>query len=91
MATDAGSEIPQWHVAEDWFDVCRCVTSPALAPSRRPPTDNYCEGVNAMREGLTVEQESAAAAVQRRIYTSTYGLPYLRLPSTLHLNVGLIV
>jgi hypothetical protein len=52
MATDAGSDIPQWHVAGDWFDVCRC-NIPCPCEFAQPPTDNWCEGVLAwhVREG----------------------------------------
>jgi hypothetical protein len=52
MATDAGSDIPQWHVAGDWFDVCRCNISCPCAFAQ-PPTDNWCEGVMGyhIREG----------------------------------------
>jgi hypothetical protein len=24
MEPGAASDVPQWHVAGDWFDVCRC-------------------------------------------------------------------
>ena len=49
---DAGSDIPQWRVAGDWFDVCKC-NIPCPCAFAQPPTDNYCEGVNAwhVREG----------------------------------------
>ena len=52
MVTDAGSDIPQWHVAGDWFDVCRC-NIPCPCEFAQPPTDNWCEGVLAwhIREG----------------------------------------
>ena len=52
METDAESDIPQWHVAGDWFDVCRC-NIPCPCEFAQPPTDNWCEGVLAwhIREG----------------------------------------
>ena len=52
MVTDAGSDIPQWHLAGDWFDVCRC-NIPCPCEFAQPPTDNWCEGVLAwhIREG----------------------------------------
>jgi hypothetical protein len=44
--------VPQWHLAGDWFDVCSC-DIPCPCEFAQPPTDNTCEGVNAwhIREG----------------------------------------
>jgi len=52
MEPNAASDVPQWHVAGDWFDVCRC-DIPCPCEFAQPPTDNYCEGVLAwhIREG----------------------------------------
>ena len=52
MATDAGSEIPRWRVAGDWFDVCKC-NIPCPCYFAQPPTYGDCEGVLAwhIREG----------------------------------------
>ena len=52
MEPGAASEVPQWHVKGDWFDVCRC-NIPCPCEFAQPPTDNYCEGVIAyhVREG----------------------------------------
>jgi hypothetical protein len=52
MEPSAASDVPQWHVAGDWFDVCRC-NIPCPCEFAQPPTDNYCEGVIAyhVREG----------------------------------------
>jgi hypothetical protein len=49
---DARSDVPQWHVVGDWFDVCRC-DLPCPCEFAQAPTDNYCEGVLAwhVREG----------------------------------------
>jgi hypothetical protein len=51
MTTDE-SNIPQWQVSGDWFDVCRC-NIPCPCEFAQAPTDNYCEGVLAyhIREG----------------------------------------
>ena len=48
----SGSNVPQWHVVGDWFDVCRC-DIPCPCEFAQPPTDNWCEGVVAyhVREG----------------------------------------
>jgi hypothetical protein len=52
MEHGAASDVPQWRVAGDWFDVCRC-DIPCPCEFAQSPTDNYCEGVNAyhIREG----------------------------------------
>ncbi len=52
METGGASNVPQWHVAGDWFDVCRC-DIPCPCEFAQAPTDNYCEGVLAwhIREG----------------------------------------
>jgi hypothetical protein len=46
----AGS--PRWHVAGDWFDVCKCAI-PCPCTFAQPPTYGDCEGVLAwhIREG----------------------------------------
>jgi len=42
------AEIPQWHVAGDWFDVCSCdIACPCIFG--QPPTNNICHGVLAYR------------------------------------------
>jgi hypothetical protein len=42
------AEIPQWHVAGDWFDVCSCdIACPCIFG--QPPTNNVCRGVLAYR------------------------------------------
>src|SRR3712207_103926 len=52
MEPNAASDVPQWHVAGDWFDVCRC-DLPCPCEFAQAPTDNWCEGVMAyhVREG----------------------------------------
>ena len=41
-------EIPQWHVAGDWFDVCSCdIACPCIFG--QPPTNNVCQCVLAYR------------------------------------------
>jgi hypothetical protein len=49
---NAVSDVPQWHVVGDWFDVCRC-DIPCPCEFAQAPTDNYCEIVLAwhIREG----------------------------------------
>ena len=42
------AEIPQWHVAGDWFDVCSC-DIPCPCIFGQPPTNNVCQGVLAYR------------------------------------------
>ena len=44
--------IPQWHLAGDWFDVCKCDV-PCPCEFAQPPTDNTCQGVLAyhIRQG----------------------------------------
>lgn len=46
------AEIPQWHIAGDWFDVCSC-NIPCPCEFAQPPTNNACSGVLAyhIREG----------------------------------------
>jgi hypothetical protein len=46
------STVPQWHLAGDWFDVCKC-NIPCPCEFAQAPTDNSCEGVLAwhIREG----------------------------------------
>jgi hypothetical protein len=45
-------EVPQWHVAGDWFDVCKC-TVPCPCTFAQAPSEGDCEGVLAwhIREG----------------------------------------
>ncbi len=52
MEPNAASDVPQWHVVGDWFDVCKC-DLPCPCEFAQAPTDNYCEGVLAwhIREG----------------------------------------
>jgi hypothetical protein len=52
MEPNAASDVPEWHVVGDWFDVCRC-DIPCPCEFAQAPTDNYCEGVLAwhIREG----------------------------------------
>ncbi len=52
MATGGGSDVPEWHIAGDWFDVCRC-DIPCPCEFAQAPTDNWCQGVLAwhIREG----------------------------------------
>jgi hypothetical protein len=46
------ADIPQWHLAGDWFDVCSC-SIPCPCEFAQPPTGNHCQGVLAyhVREG----------------------------------------
>jgi hypothetical protein len=37
------AEIPAWHLAGDWFDVCSC-DIPCPCEFAQPPTNNVCEG-----------------------------------------------
>ena len=38
------AEIPTWHVAGDWFDVCSCdIACPCIFG--QPPTNNHCQGI----------------------------------------------
>lgn len=52
MESEAASDVPQWHVVGEWFDVCRC-DIPCPCEFAQPPTDNWCQGVLAwnIREG----------------------------------------
>jgi hypothetical protein len=52
MEPNAASDVPQWHVVGDWFDVCRC-DIPCPCEFAQAPTDNWCQGVLAwnIREG----------------------------------------
>jgi hypothetical protein len=38
------ANIPQWQLAGDWFDVCKC-DIPCPCEFARPPTDDECEGI----------------------------------------------
>jgi hypothetical protein len=46
------AEAPQWRVAGDWFDACKC-RIPCPCTFAQPPTEGDCEGVLAyhVREG----------------------------------------
>ena len=46
------SEIPQWRLAGDWFDVCNC-TIPCPCTFAQAPSEGNCEGILAwhIREG----------------------------------------
>jgi hypothetical protein len=46
------AEVPRWHVAGDWFDVCKC-TVPCPCTFAQAPSEGDCEGVLAwhIREG----------------------------------------
>ena len=46
------ADVPQWHAAGDWFDVCKC-NIPCPCTFAQPPTSGDCEGVLAwhIREG----------------------------------------
>jgi hypothetical protein len=52
MEPGAASDVPQWRVVGDWFDVCRC-DIPCPCVFAQAPTDNWCQGVLAwhIREG----------------------------------------
>ncbi len=46
------TDIPQWWMKGDWFDVCSCnIACPC--EFAQPPTNNHCDGVMAyhIREG----------------------------------------
>ena len=36
--------VPQWNLAGDWFDVCKCDV-PCPCEFAQPPTGNICQGV----------------------------------------------
>ncbi len=38
------AEVPSWHVAGDWFDVCKCAV-PCPCTFAQPPTEGDCDGV----------------------------------------------
>ena len=46
------TDIPQWWMKRDWFDVCSC-NIPCPCEFAQPPTNNHCDGVMAyhIREG----------------------------------------
>jgi hypothetical protein len=46
------ADIPHWHVAGDWFDVCNC-TIPCPCTFAQAPSEGVCEGILAwhIREG----------------------------------------
>ena len=46
------TEVPQWRLVGDWFDVCSC-TVPCPCTFAQPPTNNHCQGVLAwhIRDG----------------------------------------
>jgi hypothetical protein len=43
-------DVPQWHVAGDWFDVCKC-TIPCPCTFAQAPSEGDCEGVLAWHIG----------------------------------------
>ena len=45
-------DVPQWHLAGDWFDVCNC-NIPCPCTFAQPPSSGDCQGVLAwhIREG----------------------------------------
>lgn len=36
--------VPSWHIAGDWFDVCRC-NVPCPCEFAQAATDNFCQGI----------------------------------------------
>lgn len=44
MTTDVGSDVPQWRVGGDWFDVCK-YNIPCPCYFAQPLTNGDCEGV----------------------------------------------
>jgi hypothetical protein len=44
LTTSAKSEIPNWRVAGDWFDVCKC-NMPCPCEFAQTPTYGDCEGI----------------------------------------------
>jgi len=46
--TEEASNIPEWHISGDWFDVCSC-NSPCPCTFAQPPTGNHCEVLWAYR------------------------------------------
>lgn len=42
--SEAAAVVPAWHVAGDWFDVCKC-NIPCPCSFARPPTFGDCDGV----------------------------------------------
>jgi hypothetical protein len=46
------SDVPQWHLAGDWFDVCKC-TIPCPCTFAQAPSEGDCDGILAwhIREG----------------------------------------
>ena len=46
------TDMPQWRIAGDWFDVCKC-NIPCPCTFAQPPSSGDCEGVLAwhIREG----------------------------------------
>ena len=38
------TQVHEWHVTGDWFDVCSC-SVPCPCEFAQPPTNNHCEGV----------------------------------------------
>jgi hypothetical protein len=51
MEPGAATDVPQWHVAGDWFDVCRC-DIPCPCEFAQAPTDNWCQ---ACSSGISVK------------------------------------
>jgi hypothetical protein len=46
------ADVPNWHVAGDWFDVCKCMI-PCPCTFAQAPSEGDCEGILAwhIREG----------------------------------------
>ena len=40
------TDVPQWRIAGDWFDVCKC-NIPCPCTFAQPPSSGDCEGVMA--------------------------------------------
>ena len=38
------ADVPQWHLAGDWFDVCKC-TVPCPCTFAQPLTSGDCAGI----------------------------------------------
>lgn len=38
------TQVPEWHVEGDWFDVCKC-NIPCPCEFAQPPSDGTCQGV----------------------------------------------
>jgi hypothetical protein len=68
---EAMADIPQWRLAGDWFDVCRCRV-PCACTFAQAPDDGQCDGVLAwhVREGnygdVALEWLNVVAVRRRR-------------------------